>query len=608
MLATRFYAFLPDANNCQSFQCEALTEFAGKARLQVLQSHSYFFACANYTSGKTDLSTHLVIDVFAGTAAACASITVEDSRDLDWPTLHDRLNRTVQVYNAMELQENKLRLESDFLGLKPVYMARSDGGTVLASSLADIADCFPHLINGGDELGIVEFFLFGTPLYGRTVHRHVERLQTGSCVEWRDGTLSISRERRFVPPPVESDLSISLATKRIRDTTMDIFVERIKCARTPVALGLSGGFDSRLITGIAHDKKVPLHAYSYGDSHHTESICSRAVAQRMGIPQTFLKYDSDSIFNGLPLYLQYVEGQADVMMVQITNLMQISDSEGATLLHGFLGDALSGAHLEWLVSPRPRTPDEVASDIVSHRMSRSEINGRSVAQVAGLSVSHDDLMHDIARHLSPDAEAHQNLILFDCENRQRRTVGSQLPMLGSRFHVITPNYDENVFASYFCLPRIALDDRYILRQVFARYWPNLAAIPHAEEGWPILPSLRTMLPFALRDYTHAVGRKVVGSDRYDGIRKRWRDPYLWRMSYGTGNPAQAQRIVNRIRDLRTLLDKFFGIRLNEQDAARIFPGPEMSVEPHFGRRLFALAEYGDHIESKLTARTEVCST
>jgi hypothetical protein len=572
--------------------------YARDAGLHTVTQDHYVFACDG--NGTVHDRGDCVVDVFAGTAALFndKGINTGDS-ELDWRSLHSLLEATAQIYNAVELRADTVRLESDLLGLKPIYKAEIESGVVLTTSLRDLIAAFPEAMQGGDALGIAEFLMFGMPLFERTLHRNIERIPVGACLEWRNGKLTVSHERRFHPPRVEGDLSVSEATRYIHDTTLATLNRRIGHASRPVSLGLSGGFDSRFVAALASEAKVPIRAYSYGEAYHNEIYCARAVAECLNVQQTMLPYDADSIFNGLPVYLRHVEGQADLMMVQITNLLQIPEPAGAALLHGYLGDALSGAHLEWLISPHPKTADEIASDVVLHRGGKSAIGGVPVPEFMGLGIHYQDIMHHIAANLPVDGEAHQNLILFDCENRQRRSVGSQMALLGTRFHVIVPNYDVNVFAGYFRLPRLALDDRYILRRVFARYWPHLANIPHAEEEHPIVPRLRVMVPFAVREYKHVLGRRILGAQRYDSLQRRWRDPYPWRMSYGVSNSSQVARVIDGITVSMPVLDRLFGVRMREQDVRRTMPSPGYVVEPHCARRLFAMGEYGKWLESQM---------
>jgi hypothetical protein len=553
------------------------------------------FACAN-PHVAFDCAATLVLDVFQGTAAALRSRSPAGGCPANWAEWHDFAECYAQFYNLLEVRNDGLRIESDFQAVKPLYYAVVDGGAVVATFIRDMVHPFPQLIDDPDELGVCEYLLFSTALYGRTVHRSIRRSQTGMSIRWTVDGLAVDRNRRFIPPPVDVEIGVPQAVERIKTLTGDVMLKRLKNAHMPAVIGLSGGFDSRFIAGMACEKKIPLRAYTYGESYHTEIQCARAVARRLGLTHTIIPSSPETVFANFGLLLEHTEAQGDMMMVQITELLEAPEQDGTPLLHGYFGGALSGAHMYWLSGATRPGIDEFARDIVLNREQAMALRGLTVAQATGLRVTHEDLIHDIATNLIPGALTHQLIVLFDCDNRQQRSIGGQMAMLGSKFHMVTPSYDREVWNAYFSLPRFAMDDRYILRRIYSTYFPDLAAIPHAEEEYPIVPKIRTMFRFAVRNYRHAAARKLLGPQLYEAWIQQRRDPYIWRMSYGAATPALRKRMLSSIESSRSRLMKRFHI--NADDISRVLPADTAAAHTHLARRMFALNKYAEWLESK----------
>lgn len=599
LLTCRFLAFLPDPRGrLTDITIGALDRVSGIG-LTPLRRAPYLLAAESGASDRTEESHRLLLlDTFPGALASGRPLTQRLS-GASWTDLHAAAADEVQFYNLVEATPEELRLESDVLGLKPVYHAELPGGRLLASRIADMGALFPDLLATPDQLGVAQFLYMGKPLDDRTLHENVRLALTGSCFHWRrPGPVQITRERRPEYPPANAAVGIGEATALLKQELTGCLERRSRHARTPFLLALSGGFDSRLTAAIAKEADLKVELYTYGRSYHQETRAARAVARELGFPHHVLRYPIDNLTARMPMHLAVVEGQADPQQVQIANLLDIPSSEGQGLLHGYLGDGVCGQPLGWL------QPDELADlDLMTRGLARYVASPAIRRFVAGLNLqkSEADFLASLRDSLCSKGQPYQALMLWDWENRKRRMVGQQLPMLGTRLDVIAPFYNIGVLNTCAALPRIALEDRNIVRFLLRRYFPALARIPHTDERDPIIPNLRHQLPFTLRRAPRKAASIALGSDRLLRLEERyfaWREPDIWRLSFGAATPGQRSRMVARIKELAPDLERRFAVRPPDDLYAATFGAPfkgDRWGHLHAVRRLWALAEYAHHL-------------
>ncbi|GIK98514.1 MAG: hypothetical protein BroJett029_27230 [Alphaproteobacteria bacterium] len=600
---SRLLAFIPD--RLDAYRASGIAETlaaAGRIGLTPLRRDPYFLACDGKADppGESD-GRRLVLDVFPAVIASGRPLE-RLFADGSWSGYHDTAAAEAQYYNLIDAAPEEFRLESDVLGLKPLYQAQVAGGTLLASRIGDMEALFPELTREPDHLAVAEYLLTGMACDDRTLHRQIRLVGSGSCFHWRPGSVRITRARRPTLRPADAGIGTEEAIASLKREMTRCLERRSRNARRPFNLALSGGFDSRLTAALAKELDLPLELYSYGRSYHREIHAAKAVAAQLGYRHHILRYPVDNLARWMPLHLEVVEGQADPQQVQIANLLDIPCSDGQGLLHGFLGDGVCGHALGWMKPEQADSLDGVAAGIVGY-LAKSAIR-RFVAQLE-LPASEADILQEIRRSLPDGGHPYQALMIWDWDNRKRRMVGQQLAMLGTRLDVIAPFYSDGVLKACILLPRMALEERNIVRFLFRRHFPALARIPHAEEAEPILPSLRHQLAFTARKVPRKLATTLIGRDRILELEERffaWREPDVWRLSFGAATPGQRAEMIARVGALAPDLERVFGIRAPQDLHGALFRAEPIKGDRwghvHALRRLWSLAEYAHRLQDR----------
>ncbi len=399
-------------------------------------------------------------------------------------------------------------------------------------------------------------------------------------------------ERRILANGIRGERGYALTIREILDTLGD----RLRAITAPESLGwlmpLTGGFDSRLLACAASAFSLRPSLRTLGKPHHAEVQVARLVADSLGLPHEVQEPRRD-ILDMLDLWLAVSEGQLDSHTVFISHLLESGHPAAGLITHGFLGDALAGAHINWLTDEELRARETVVTGLVRHFTGGYV---RDFGSRLGLPVSFEDLRRDCADALPEQGEPYQAFVIWDMENRQRRFVGPQLLYLGTRFRALAPNYDHRLMDLWLAMPKMALEHRTLLRRLFRERFPNVAAIPHCEERPAEIP--RTL---ALARYTATVlGRTLAERVHIKLAGRRQfahkRDNYIWSVWHGA-TEQQHRRLQQELSD-RFRSDLLPGWKIPEPTAAWL---QTLTSDPErqslLLRRMVLLARWSDAVRA-----------
>lgn len=585
-LVSRYIVYLPDSDEDGREELARSREAAGRVGFSVLYDDAYLLAEVS-GSGSADMQSSgtppkFLMDVFPGTASSPRMAALPaDTVDLE--ALHRFAEQHAQCYNLLRMTAASFVLESDALGLKPVYIARVSGGSVLGSRIADLLRLFPALAEPADTVALYELLRFRAPLAERTLHRRIRRTLPGGCYRWeRAGGLSARRGCDVRPAPVEPLRLMDQTLEEIRDATSQSLLSKTARAPQPVLLALSGGFDSRLIAALCRDHHIHLRPVSYGRRQNEEWHSARAVARTLGLGLEMIRYREDNTLRHLAHHLDTMEGTADPSTASIMNLFEVAPAPGSPVLHGYCGGSLAGFWAGRYSAAEHSSHESLVDGVLrEHRISaRSELS-----RLFNPAVELDEVRQDVLSGFRTDCPPHQAYLLWEFENRERRYVGSYFSLIGGHFDAIMPFYDRRLFEIWTSIPPIGLVDRTVFRRLLARYYPALARIPHSEEPAPIIPNLRWQLARLYRGLPRRVLNRVIGVDQAKELFLRsYRHDYIWNLG-NLAAPQQRAHMLSRVIDLRPVLKEVLGVDLA--------PGYEsiLAGDVQALRGIFLAAEY-----------------
>ncbi len=186
--------------------------------------------------------------------------------------LYDRRSRTLHV-------------QTDRIGSIQAYWRDDQGGWGVATEAKALFGCGSHPAIDDDAL--LASILFGRVKFSRQpFFTGIHSAQPGARLAFRAGNSpSTETHYRYTPPGNPASYTYEDAVADSVDTFRAAVNARIEAAEGPVALGLSGGLDSRLLAAaIAPENRHRVLAVSFGMAGNDESRIARSIATTLGLP------------------------------------------------------------------------------------------------------------------------------------------------------------------------------------------------------------------------------------------------------------------------------------------------------------------------------------
>lgn len=510
------------------------------------------------------------------------------ARAVEWPgsMTTGQLQDALQVFT--EIRENEaggLLISSDFLAIRQVYLRRRPEGWWL-SNRVDLLRRVAAPEPLASKLPLLEYFIMLSPMGRRTLEGGVERLQAGDRVEW-------SEERG--PRLHEEGLGIQLghrdpdehprvAAELLKETIYDSINRKLAWHSLPPVLALSGGFDSRLIGAAMRKMGHRPVSYTYGERHHQENWAARQIARRLDLELRTVEYPEDMLRSRMPLHFEILQGQIDPHILHIANLLAMPEPDGTAVLHGFLGDAVSGSFMTSLLDDAFTSKDALANAIARRYAYPTLLKA---AEAAGIDHPLDQLRQAVYDDLKPAPTLFQSAMLWTCMNRQRRFTASQADILGPRFAPFYPFYDRAFVEIWMNQSMYAQIGRSLLRTLFILHFPEVATIPHPNANYAITPSFKDILHKFARDRMMDLKERA-----FQLVGREMPHPDIMRISYGGETPEIRRSMAGEVTQSAAALKARFGLDVPPDLLKFCFPETKLYYDGlHTLRRFWALSRY-----------------
>jgi asparagine synthase (glutamine-hydrolysing) len=256
--------------------------------------------------------------------------------------------RGMFAFAIYDQARNVLFMARDRAGEKPLYWARHRGGLVFASELkALLADPqFPRRLS---PEGLAYYLSFGYVPAEKCILEGVHKLQAAHCLSWPLSSGQPVLRRYWDLPDAQADerLSLDELTGELKQLLTRAVSEQL-IADVPLAVLLSGGVDSSLVTAIAAQvstQRVRTFTVTLPDDPQLdEARFARAVASHLGTEHVELPLDQSSVDLIEKLATQYDEPIADSSMIPTYLLARTVSRHCKVVLGGDGGDELFGGY------------------------------------------------------------------------------------------------------------------------------------------------------------------------------------------------------------------------------------------------------------------------
>ena len=255
--------------------------------------------------------------------------------------------RGMFAYVLWDRNRETLFLARDRLGVKPMYYAILDDGTLLFGS--ELKSLLAH---GGlkreiDPLAVEEYFALGYVAEPRSIFRQGRKLPPAS-------TLAIRRGQPVGEPREYWDVRFSLDQKLSDADACEQLTERLResvrmrmISEVPLGAFLSGGVDSSavvaMMAGISADP-VSTCSIAFADPAYNESEFAKKVADRYHTNHHIETVESDDFDLIDTLARMYDEPYADSSAIPTYRVCQLARKHVTVALSGDGGDESFGGY------------------------------------------------------------------------------------------------------------------------------------------------------------------------------------------------------------------------------------------------------------------------
>lgn len=235
----------------------------------------------------------------------------------------------------------------DRLGVKPMYYALLDDGTLLFGS--ELKSLLAHggLNRDMDPLAVEEYFALGYVAEPRTIFKQSKKLSPGH-------TLAIKRGQPLGEPVAYWDVQFSLDNPISEDDAQAELVQRLQesvrlrmISEVPLGAFLSGGVDSSAVVAVmAGLSQEPVNTCSIGfdDPAFNESAFAQKVADRYRTNHRLEVVKSDDFDLIDTLARLYDEPYADSSAIPTYRVCQLARKHVTVALSGDGGDESFGGY------------------------------------------------------------------------------------------------------------------------------------------------------------------------------------------------------------------------------------------------------------------------
>jgi len=235
----------------------------------------------------------------------------------------------------------------DRLGVKPLYYALLDDGTLIFGS-----ELKPLLAHGGlrrdiDPMAVEQYFALGYVAEPNTIFSHAKKLSPGHTLAIRRGE-PLREPRRYWDLKFTNDSRIGV--EEASSELMRRLKESVKLrmiSEVPLGAFLSGGVDSSAVVAVMaglSDEPVNTCSIGFADPQYNESEFAQMVADRYQTRHRLEQVDSEDFDLIDTLARLYDEPYADSSAIPTYRVCQLARKHVTVALSGDGGDETFGGY------------------------------------------------------------------------------------------------------------------------------------------------------------------------------------------------------------------------------------------------------------------------
>lgn len=245
-------------------------------------------------------------------------------------------------------KENTLWAAVDIARSMPLFYA----GNNVSDSAEELRIILGIDKSAVDEWLLLEQMITSYNLFDHTVYQDIHQLDLGQALCISDERCRTDYYYRHLRPIIESEYTEAL--KNFSSATNDAF-DRLKkqISGRPVALALSGGYDSRYVACMLKEKGISnVLCYTYGRNDSYEVEISKKTAANLGFQWHYVEYSKEKMKGVFHEHINdyIVMSHNHSTLVHLQDILAITEltergtiPENAVFITGYCGDLPAGS-------------------------------------------------------------------------------------------------------------------------------------------------------------------------------------------------------------------------------------------------------------------------
>ena len=247
------------------------------------------------------------------------------------------------AFALWDINEKKLLVARDRVGIKPLYFSYERGALVFASEVKPIAEC--GVVNAQlDHTSVYEYFLTGSIPGPHTLYKEIKCVPPGHYLTIENNKLRVT-QYWDIPARGRKWKNIAEAEEATESLLSTIVKEHL-VADVPVGAFLSAGVDSSLITGIAVDHHPGIHSFTatFPGEPEDEGIIAAATAAKLQTTHHAYLL-RNNFFSDFPVQFRDIDQPfAVISALSLGRIAKMARQQVKVVLSGDGGDELFGGY------------------------------------------------------------------------------------------------------------------------------------------------------------------------------------------------------------------------------------------------------------------------
>jgi len=416
---------------------------------------------------------------------------------------------------------NTIEFHSDYQSFLPIYYYEDENYYLISSSV-DIIYTFLQELEINQDF-ITEIALLNAPFQDNCFFKKIKRLNYGCFLKIDNNGLKEIRAKRFYDYYAESPIPYKKALNLVVESFID------NCSKYftgPSYVSLTGGFDGRTVTSIAHYCNNDFIAFSHGKAENSDVYIPLLLSQKFGFPYKLINLEDDYIENYYERfvreYLRHSGGMNGFLHPHTPYDAYVLSENPRPVITGYIGsELLRNAHFSGAITSK---------FIVDYLSFGGEVAKRNAQNNPNFSVLKDyldlkaiqDILERIKNYfiqLPKELNNNQKLACFEFEEILPKLFGTWVysGMHYSRIRV--PFIDRQFFKEIVKTEVSQFYRKFMEQNPLKRFWGQYFYAQIINRTWPQIGKEMSGKGYAPADLLSLLGRIRI-TYGYSGKKKR----------------------------------------------------------------------------------------